>query len=299
MTPATQHCGDSCGLIDFTMAVAGDRLLPEERMKLAIEAVTSEKMSQRGAAAKYGVNRDTLQRRLKEVAEIGHPTETQSTTGFAPDPEPIPPDPQPSQRSAATQDKLQRTAAIRNLARANGMGKIGDKVVRDVGAVAIYDALTAAGIEVPEDMKPRSLLPKTPKPSPSPATPAQTDDANKQGIPANDPLPVFPDRPTETDPEEDAILDERIDLNKLSQQVLSDVISSARSDSFKRAATLATELEQLLCLAFYGKDDWSGQDWVHINGQLKTCQSLAGQRAEEAHREVFHERYPKGGAVAV
>ena len=83
MTTTTQHCGDSCGLIDFTMAVAGDRLLPEERMKLAIEAVTSEKMSQRAAAAKFDLNRDTLQRRIKQVAEIGHPTKTQSSTGVS------------------------------------------------------------------------------------------------------------------------------------------------------------------------------------------------------------------------
>ena len=83
MTTTTQHCGDSCGLIDFTMAVAGDRLLPEERMKLAIEAVTSGKRSQRAAAAKFDLNRDTLQRRIKQVAEIGHPTKTQSSTGVS------------------------------------------------------------------------------------------------------------------------------------------------------------------------------------------------------------------------
>jgi hypothetical protein len=300
MTTTTQHCGDSCGLIDFTMAVAGDRLLPEERMKLAIEAVTSEKMSQRAAANKFDVVRGSLQNQLKEVAKIGHPTETQTNTEPSGDPQPIPSDPQPLKRSQATQDKLNRATGIRNLARENGMGKINGKYVRDMGAVAIYEALMAAGIDIPQDVKPRSLLSKTPKPSLSPApTPAQTDDTESQRLPANDPCPVFPDRPTETDPEDDAILDERIDLNKLSQQVLSDVISSTRSDSFKRAATLATELEQLLCLAFYGKDGWSGQDWVHINGQLKTCQSLAGQRAEEAHREVFHERYSEGGAVAV
>ena len=268
-------------------------------MKLAIEAVTSEKMSQRAAATKFDVVRGSLQNQLKEVAKIGHPTETQTNTEPSGDPQPIPSDPQPLKRSQATQDKLNRATGIRNLARENGMGKINGKYVRDMGAVAIYEALIAAGIDIPQDVKPRSLLSKTPKPSLSPATPAQTDDTKQQRVPANDPCPVFPDRPTETDPEDDAILDERIDLNKLSQQVLSDVISSTRSDSFKRAATLATELEQLLCLAFYGKDGWSGQDWVHINGQLKTCQSLAGQRAEEAHREVFHERYSEGGAVAV
>jgi hypothetical protein len=285
----TTNCGDTCGLIDFTMAVAGDRLLPEERMKLAIEAVTSGKMSQRAAAAKYGVVRGSLQNQLKEVAKIGHPAETQSTTEVSPDPVPAP---QPEKlKSSEVRSRLRALLRQHNAPKGIG-GKDG------ISSSQARGWLHSAGIPIPPELNgaatPFDLSATTTTP-----TPAQTDDANKQGIPANDPLPVFPDRPTETDPEDDAILDERIDLNKLSQQVLSDVISSARSDSFKRAATLATELEQLLCLAFYGKDDWSGQDWVHINGQLKTCKSLAGQRAEEAHREVFHERYPKGGAVAV
>ena len=80
MNTTEEHCGDSCGLIDFTMAVAGDRLLPEERMKLAIEAVTSGKMSQRGAAKKYDVLQQTLSKRLKKVTNSCHPTKTQSTT---------------------------------------------------------------------------------------------------------------------------------------------------------------------------------------------------------------------------
>lgn len=292
----TTNCGDTCGLIDFTMAVAGDRLLPEERMKLAIEAVTSEKMSQRGAAAKYGVAQSALSVRLKKLIAADHPTKTQSTTGVATQPQAA----EPIAKDSARLERQRRHKAIRQLAKEQGVTSLPSGMsIGQAGHGQIYQGLVELGISVPDDLLPSSAKPKAKPKSPSPATPAQTDDANKQGIPANDPLPVFPDRPTETDPEDDAILDERIDLNKLSQQVLSDVISSARSDSFKRAATLATELEQLLCLAFYGKDDWSGQDWVHINGQLKTCHSLAGQRAEEAHREVFHERYPKGGAVAV
>ncbi len=273
----SNHCGDTCGLIDFTMAVAGDRLLPEERMKLAIEAVTSGKMSQRGAAAKYGVNRDTLQRRLKEVAEIGHPTETQSTTEVSAVATPL-------AKDGALPKRHQIQKELRALAKAHGMTHAGNIPVSKAGQGQIYTALIEAGHDVPSDITPTSK---------------KAHDTHKQGVSANDPFPVIPDRPTETDPEDDAILDERIDLNKLSQQVLSDVISSTRSDSFKRAATLATELEQLLCLAFYGKDGWSGQDWVHINGQLKTCQSLTGQRSEEAHCAVFHERYSEGGAVAV
>jgi hypothetical protein len=282
MTTATQHCGDSCGLIDFTMAVAGDRLLPEERMKLAIEAVTSGKMSQRGAAAKYGVARKTLGDHLARVGGFAHPAKTQSTTEVSPDPVSAP---QPEKlTSREVRSRLRALLRQNNAPRGIG-GKDG------ILSSQARGWLECAGIPIPPELQGNS--------TPFVSANKSHDTATTERVSANDPLPVIPDRPTETDPEDDAILDERIDLNKLSQQVLSDVISSTRSDSFKRAATLATELEQLLCLAFYGKDGWSGQDWVHINGQLKTCQSLAGQRAEEAHRAVFHERYSEGGAVAV
>lgn len=289
MTTTTEHCGDSCGLIDFTMAVAGDRLLPEERMKLAIEAVTSEKMSQRAAAKKYDVAESTLRLRLKPVRSSAHPTETQSSTEILPDPVPAP---KPEKlKSGEVRSRLR--ALLRQHDAPKGIGgKDG------ITSSQARGWLQWAGIAIPPELDGKTA-PFDPSAVTALPTSTQTNETKQQGLYANDPCPVFPDRPTETDPEDDAILDERIDLNKLSQQVLSDVISSTRSDSFKRAATLATELEQLLCLAFYGKDGWSGQDWVHINGQLKTCQSLAGQRAEEAHREVFHERYSEGGAVAV
>ena len=289
MTTTTQHCGDSCGLIDFTMAVAGDRLLPEERMKLAIEAVTSEKMSQRAAAAKFDLAETTLRRQVTAVRQMAHPTKTQSSTEVLPDPVTTP---QPEKlKSPEVRSRLR--AFLRQHDAPKGIGgKDG------ITSPQARGWLQWAGIPIPPELD-GATTPFNPSVTTTAPTPAQTHDTESQRLPANDPCSVFPGRPTETDPEDDAILDERIDLNKLSQQVLSDVISSTRSDSFKRAATLATELEQLLCLAFYGKDGWSGQDWVHINGQLKTCQSLAGQRAEEAHREVFHERYSEGGAVAV
>jgi len=278
----SNHCGDTCGLIDFTMAVAGDRLLPEERMKLAIEAVTSEKMSQRGAAAKYEVAESTLRLRLKPVRSSAHPAETQSSTEVSPDPVFAA---QPAKPTASEiRSRLRALLRQHNAPRGIG-GKDG------ISSPQARGWLECAGIPIPPELQGNS--------TPFVSANKSHDTATTERVPANDPLPVFPDRPAETDPEDDAILDERIDLNKLSQQVLSDVISSARSDSFKRAATLATELEQLLCLAFYGKDGWSGQDWVHINGQLKTCQSLTGQRSEEAHCAVFHERYSEGGAVAV
>ena len=286
MTPATQHCGDSCGAVAAMAVAFREYVPPETRMATAIEQVLSGEMSQRGAAKANGVAQQTLSDHLARVTGFGHLTETQSSTEVSKG--------QQKADKGPTLTKEVVRSRLRAMCRDQGGAPAG--VSKSLPEMRGW--LKWAGIPIPPELDGKTT-PFNPSVTTTAPTPAQKHDTESQRLPANDPLPVFPDRPTETDPEEDAILDERIDLNKLSQQVLSDVISSARSDSFKRAATLATELEQLLCLAFYGKDDWSGQDWVHINGQLKTCQSLAGQRAEEAHREVFHERYPKGGAVAV
>jgi len=280
----TTNCGDTCGLIDFTMAVAGDRLLPEERMKLAIEAVTSGKMSQRAAGAKYGVTHAGIGKAIKRLETSFHPAKTQSQPVVSGKPE-----------DSAKTGKLppaEIRSRLRKLCRENNAPSgVAQNSRNGITAKEARGWLKWAGISIPPELdgKTTSFNPATAradKPSSSPSS----HDTNEQGLPANDPFSEDTERTAEAGVSEDSdpILDERIDLNKLSQQVLSDVLKSDRSESFKRAATLATELEQLICLAFYGKDGWSGQDWVHINGQLKTCKSLTGQRAEEAHCEVFH-----------
>ena len=187
MTTTAEHCGDSCGLIDFTMAVAGDRLLSEERMKLAIEAVTSGKMSQRGAAKKYGVVESTLRLRLKPVRSSAHPTKTQSTTekqaGLSGS---------PASSLSAAEERTRRKNALRKLARANGLSKINGKSVADFGPVFVYEELIKAGVDVPDDIKPRSLVPKETKPS-TPRT-SQNDDTKQQRLHSNDSLSVNTDR---------------------------------------------------------------------------------------------------------
>ena len=51
----TPHCGDTCGFVHTQNALYGDRLLPEEKMQLAIKGVQGGQFSQRGAAKEFGV----------------------------------------------------------------------------------------------------------------------------------------------------------------------------------------------------------------------------------------------------
>ena len=72
------HCGETCPVLDFMTVVCNDRMTLDERMEAAIKACTDpgdgvERMSQRAAAKKFKVSRQTLQRRLEGVAQMGHP----------------------------------------------------------------------------------------------------------------------------------------------------------------------------------------------------------------------------------
>ncbi len=307
-TAPITHCGDTCGLIDFTMAVAGDRLLPEEKMKLAIEAVTSGKMTQGKAAEKYGLTQQGVSKALKRVTTSCDPAKTQSTTQSAADPQLIPGDPRPSQRSQATQDKLDRTTAIRNLARENGMGKIDGKYVRDIGAVALYEALTAAGIAVPDSAIPRSLLPKA-EPKAEPKAKAKTakstpsipthDTPSNERLSAHDHVPAQQyDRPGEGDSvDDDPIYSEDLDIDAVRDHVCAEVQLSDRPADFKRAIELLRELDAICTDAWYRRhpEPWNHHDWAHVNSELKTVQSLVGQRAQETADQLL---FP-GSAVTV
>ena len=291
----TQNCGDTCGLIDFTMAVAGDRLLPEEKMNLAIEAVTSGKMSQRGAAEKYGVAQSALSVRLRKLIADDHPAKTQSTTQSSAGPQPIPSDPQPPKRSQATQDKLDRTTAIRNLARENGMGKIDGKYVRDIGAVALYEALTAAGIAVPDSAIPRSLLPKAEPKAETTSTPSTlpvptNDPATTERLSPNDHVPAQQcDWTAEGLDDSDPIFDEELNIDAVRDHVCAQVQRSDRPADFKRAIELLRELDAICADAWYRRhpEPWNHHDWAHVNSEVKAIQSLTGQRAQETADQLF------------
>ena len=292
MTTTAEHCGDSCGLIDFTMAVAGDRLLPEELMKLAIEAVTSGKMSQRGAAKKYGVAQRTLSDQLKRVSESAHPTKTQATTEKQADLSGS----SASGLSPSNEDRTRRKNALRRLARANGLSKINGKSVADFGPVFVYEALSKAGVDVPDDIKPRSLLPKETKPS-TPST-SQNNGTKQQRLHSNDSLSVNTDRTRETDqePEHPAFADE-LDIDAVREHVNREVQQSNRPADFKRAIELLTELDIICTNAWYRRqpEPWGHDDWAHVSSEIEALHSIVGQRAEETADELLR----KSSAIEV
>ncbi len=302
----TTNCGDTCGLIDFTMAVAGDRLLPEEKMKLAIEAVTSGKMSQRAAAAKYGVVRRTLARHLDEAAQMRHPTKTQPTTKVS----------QRSQsaeaigKDAARLERQRRRKAIRQLAKQHGISSLPSGVsVGQAGHGQIYQALVEQGITVPSDVLPSSAQPK-PKAEPKAKTaktakstkstpPVPTHDTSiPERLSPNDHVPAQQcDGSGEADPSADPIYDEELNIDAVRDHVCAEVQLSDRPADFKRAIELLRELDAICTDAWYRRhpEPWNHHDWAHVNSELKTIQSLVGQRAQETADQLL---FP-GSAVTV
>jgi hypothetical protein len=288
MTTATQHCGDSCGLIDFTMAVAGDRLLPEERMKLAIEAVTSGKMSQRGAAAKYGVARKTLGDHLARVGGFAHPAETQSTTE-------VPPDPVP-----ATQPEKLKSGEVRSRLRAllrqhNAPKGIGGK--DGISSPQARGWLHWAGIPIPPELN-GAAIPFDPSATATAPTPAQKHDTESQRLPANHPVPSFPDGANEVDiPEDHPVYADNFDIDAVRERVNHDVQQSTRPADFKRAIELLTELDRICTDAWYRRhpEPWGPDDWAHVSSEIEALHSIVGQRAEETADDILR----KGSAFTV
>jgi transposase len=83
MTSEDSKCGDDCKLVEMLAT----KTSKEQAMENAIAAVQTGNISQRGAAKRFKVNRDTLSRRLKNagnVAEIGHDTTQPKSTSAKP-----------------------------------------------------------------------------------------------------------------------------------------------------------------------------------------------------------------------
>ncbi len=282
------HCGDSCGAVAAMAVAFREYVPPEQRMATAIEQVLSGKLSQRGAAKANGVDHSTISRHISRKAKsvaCATPAETQSTTEVSPAPT--------GTATTKTPRFSQVRSGLRALLKKHG-APAGVAGGSNFSPPAARGWLEFAGVQIPPELQGRS----TPfNPSNESHDPPAT-----ERLSANDHVPAQQcDRPGEVDPDEDddATLDDRIDLDKLSAQVLREVQRSNQSESFKRVVELLTEAEKLIVLAYYGKDEWSGQNWVHVNSQVKACKSLAGQRAEEAHRQVFSARNAESCAVAV
>lgn len=289
MTISQEPCGDTCSVVSLMASTFKEFVPRDQRIAHAIAAVQSGKLSQRAAARKFDLDHSVISRKLKAVANAT-PAISQSEPQKQPDPTGSP----AAERSAATEDKLRRTAGIRNLARANGMGKIDGKFVRDTGAVRIYNALTDAGIDVPDDIKPRSLLPKQPKaskPKSKSIPPTQPqDDTNQQRISSNNSFPVLTDGGDQTDPEptHPAFADE-FDLDAVRERVNHDVQQSNRPADFKRAIELLTELDRICTDAWYRRhpEPWGHDDWAHVSSEIEALHSIVGQRAEETADELL------------
>jgi hypothetical protein len=288
MTPATQHCGDTCGLIDFTMAVAGDRLLPEERMKLAIEAVTSGKMSQRGAAAKYEVAQSTLSHRLAKVTNVGQPTKTQSSTEVSPNPVPTP---QPEKLTS-----LEIRSRLRALLRQHDAPRgIGGK--DGILSSQARGWLHWAGIPIPTELN-GAVTPFNPSATTTAPAPAPKHDTESQRLPTNHPVPSFPDGASEVDiPEDHPVYADNFDIDAVRERVNQDVQQSTRPADFKRAVELLTELDRICTDAWYRRhpEPWGPDDWAHVSSEIEALHSIVGQRAEETADDILR----KGSAFTV
>lgn len=267
----TTNCGDTCGLIDFTMAVAGDRLLPEERMKLAIEAVTSGKMSQRAAADKYGVAQPTLHRRL---IQMNHPTKAQSQPEVLANPE------VPANTGKLSPGEIR--SRLRQLCRDNGAPSGVAKNSRNgVTSPEARGWLQWAGISIPQELQGKA----------DPFTPStESHDTNQQRLPANDRLPVIAERPTETDSDDEhPAFADNFNIDAVRERVNHDVQQSDRPADFKRAIQLLTELDRICTDAWYRRhpEPWGHDDWAHVSSEIEALFSIVGQRAEETANAIL------------
>lgn len=298
MITTLEHCGDTCSVVS-QMASAFKEFVPkEQRMAQAIAAVQSGKMSQRAAALKFDIPRKTLGDHMKQVGETAHPATFQSEPVI----KPIGNKSEPSEIASKAANSNSRLQAIRRFAAEHGVKEVDGKPAHSQGNGAIYRALTAAGIDVPEDLKPRSLLPKQPKaskPKPTTIPPKEAhDDTNEQGIYADDSLFVVTDGGGQTDSEQDhPAFAENFDLDAVRERVNHDVQQSDRPADFKRAIELLTELDRICTDAWYRRhpEPWGHDDWAHVSSEIEALHSIVGQRAEETADELLR----KSSAVKV
>ena len=298
MDPPVPNCGDSCSLVDFTMAIAGNRFLPEERMKLAIEAVTSEKMSQRGAAEKFDVDRKTLSRHLPRVGQMTHPKTSQSGAGKS-----------RGHTGASKEPKLTKEiirSRLRSMCRDQGGAPLGFPQ----SLPKMRGWLQWAGVSIPLELqgKTESFNPSTD----SSTNPPQANDTHQQGIYADNSVPVIFDGTDETEEEDRRSSDEsfasysetdhpafadHLDIGAVREHVNREVQRSDRPADFKRAIELLTELDRICTDAWYRRhpEPWGHDDWAHVSSEIEALHSIVGQRAEETADDILR----KSSAVKV
>lgn len=287
--PEGEHCGDTCSVVAQMASTFKDFVPPEQRMTQAIAAVQTGKMSQRAAADKFDVSRTSLQREL-EVAQMGHPETSQSQPA-------VTPIVKESSASLPKSSQNSRLQAIRRLAVENGINKIDGINTWSKGACAIHDALIAAGIDVPDDIMPRSLLPKTSKAKSKFIPPTQeTSVTNEERLHADNSVSVLTKWAAESDSEpepepegEHPAFADKLDIEAVRERVNYDVQRSNQPAEFKRAVALLTELSHICTGAWYRRlpEPWQHDHWAHVSSEIRAINSIVSQRAEEEADEIF------------
>lgn len=268
-------------------------------MDLAVQAVQLEKMTQRGAAMKYGVSRSGIQKRLQKAAAGGHPPETQSTTQEPADStdSPVSPAPPVLKKKSASNANRDALRALCKEHGATGYSKFTTSVARAY--------LTEQGVDIPAHLRPLQPQPKTTQPSPFNGTnplqptsePAPAAEAPFDGIRPWNTAVVPSDHPAVSnggDQGGEPGPDGEVDFDaptKLRQRVSEEVQQSDRPADFKESIQLLARLAAIIRDAWYRKhpEPWNHHDWAHVASEIHCLNSLAGQRAKETARDLLEQ----------
>lgn len=277
MTNYQEACGDTCSVVASMASTFKEYVPKEQRMAEAIKAVQSGKMSQRAAATKFDVAQRTLSHRLEKVSHLAHPTKPVAAEG-------------------KSGDRGSVAKALRALAKSIGITHTNGIPIGKAGVGQIYAAITEAGHDVPEDITPASRKKNKSQPindnrkqQPTGIQP-DNDKEETAGLPANDSLPVIPDREAEADSEpEHPAFSDHLDIDAVRQHVNEQVQQSDRPADFKRAIELLTELDIICTNAWYRRqpEPWGHDDWAHVSSEIEALHSIVGQRAEETADELL------------
>lgn len=253
-----EQCGDTCTLVDTFTSAFTDYVPFEIRLKQAVDGKLTGRISTRAASKTYNVPRSSIYDAIKaREAETGHPQEIESQQGV-------------SKSGVLTKESGKLTPKqVRSQIQA---------LCREHGAPAdVYDKsstvlMTKArgwlqwkGIEIPEHLQGRT----------TPYQPTETfSSISDEQLPSTD----------QSDEYDESIGDQY-------RRVCKEVQQSDRPVDFKRAIELLAELTAICTNAWYGAfqgEEWNHHDWAHVNSDVKTIQSLVGQRAKETADEYFH-----------
>ena len=241
----------------------------EQRMAEAIKAVQSGKMSQRAAAHKFDVTQSVISERINKVIGSDQNKKSQSQQGVSHE----------WAQLAPRERQLLVRRELTKLCRANDPpSEIFDKKYNLILSKA-RGWLIWKGIEIPAELRGRV------DPYHSPETP--TSASNE---PSSQSSSFNHGQLSETD-QKGGIDEFDESIGEQYRRVCREVQESSRPSDFKRAILLLNELTEICTKAWYGafeEQQWNHHDWAHVNSDIKTIQSLVGQRAQETLNECLY-----------